>query len=96
MDNRLEEFRAYLLDLERSASTIDSYLRSVKAYFKRFDEVNKKNMMEFKQWQLEERKPKMRFNERILRFYRASGIQSKKYKSPQQNHTGKCNNNRGI
>lgn len=58
MDNRLEEFRTYLLDLERSASTIDSYLRSVKAYFKRFDEVNKKNMMEFKQWQLEERKPK--------------------------------------
>lgn len=58
MDNRLEEFRTYLVDLERSPSTVDSYIRSVEAYFKRFDEVSKENMMEFKQWQLEKWKPK--------------------------------------
>ena len=52
MENRLEEFKTYLFDKERSINTVDSYARSVGAYFKKYDEVNKKNMMEFKQWQI--------------------------------------------
>ena len=58
MENRLEEFKTYLFDKERSINTVDSYARSVGAYFKKYDEVNKKNMMEFKQWQIESWKPR--------------------------------------
>lgn len=53
MEKRLEEFKTYLFDMERSINTVDSYARSVGVYFKKYDEVNKKNMMEFKQWQIE-------------------------------------------
>lgn len=58
MENRLEEFKAYLFDKERSINTVDSYARSVGIYFKRYDKVNKRNMMEFKQWQIEQWKPR--------------------------------------
>ena len=58
MENRLEEFKTYLFDKERSINTVDSYARSVGVYFKRYDEVNKRNMMEFKQWQIEQWKPR--------------------------------------
>ena len=58
MENRLEEFKTYLFDKERSINTVDSYARSVGVYFKKYDEVNKKNMMEFKQWQIEQWKPR--------------------------------------
>ena len=47
MEKRLEEFKTYLFDMERSINTVDSYARSVGVYFKKYDEVNKKNMMEF-------------------------------------------------
>ncbi len=56
--NRLEEFRKYLIDMERSQNTVDSYIRSAEIFFSRYDDVNKKNMMEFKGWQLEKWKPK--------------------------------------
>ena len=38
MENRLEEFKTYLFDKERSINTVDSYARSVGAYFKKYDE----------------------------------------------------------
>lgn len=52
------EFIVYLMDLERSPNTIDAYIRSVKIFFQRYAEVNKGNMLDFKKWLLEEKKPK--------------------------------------
>jgi len=58
VDYRPDEFKDYLMDKERSTNTIDSYIQSVSMFYKMFDEINKKNMIEFKRWQLENRKPK--------------------------------------
>lgn len=58
MDKKIEEFRNYLMDKERSQNTIDSYMQTLKLFYDRYEELNKKNMIDFKQWQLENRKPK--------------------------------------
>lgn len=42
---------------ERSENTIDTYTHSLKIFFARYDEVNKKNMLDFKRWQLDKWKP---------------------------------------
>lgn len=57
-----KEFRFYLMDMERSENTIDSYIRSVSIFFKRYKVVNKQNMLDFKKWQLEKWKPKTAHN----------------------------------
>lgn len=57
-DRKIEEFEEHLRDLERSENTIDSYRRSVQIFFSRYPEINKKNMLDFKRWQLEKWKPK--------------------------------------
>lgn len=62
MRKQVEEFREYLLENERSTNTIDNYLRSVKIFFDRYDEVNKSNMIDFKKWQLEKWTPKTAHN----------------------------------
>lgn len=53
-----EAFKLYLMDLERSDNTIDSYMRSIAIFFEKYKEVNKTNMLDFKKWQLEKWKPK--------------------------------------
>lgn len=58
----IEGFVLYLRDAERSDNTIDNYERAVKIFFSRYSEVSKKNMLDFKQWQLERWKPKTAHN----------------------------------
>ena len=58
MDSRIDEFKKYLMNLERSSSTIDSYTRAVRQFFDRYEELNKENMIDFKQWQMGLHKPK--------------------------------------
>lgn len=63
MENtNIEEFREYLIDKERSRNTIDSYIRSIKIYFEKYDEVSKANLIDFKKWLLETKKPKTAHN----------------------------------
>ena len=57
-EKQLEAFREYLMDKERSGNTIDNYLTSASIYFDRYQELSKKNMLDFKRWQLESWKPK--------------------------------------
>lgn len=64
-EKQLEAFREYLMDKERSENTIDSYMRSVSIYFLKYDELNKKNMLDFKRFQMERWKPKTA-NNRII------------------------------
>lgn len=58
MDEKIEEFRLYLMNQERSENTIDNYCRSVEIFFRHYKELNKGNMLDFKRWQLEKWKPK--------------------------------------
>lgn len=60
--NRCEEFKQYLTNLERSENTIDVYTRTVNMFFKRYREVNRENMLDFKKQQLEKWKPATAFN----------------------------------
>lgn len=57
-EKRLETFREYLMDRERSENTIDNYMKSADIFFDRYGELSKKNMLDFKKWQLEQWKPK--------------------------------------
>lgn len=58
MAAKIEEFRSYLMDKERSENTIDNYITSVDIFFTRYNELNKKNMLDFKHWQIAKWKPK--------------------------------------
>lgn len=58
MENKIEEFKKYLMNLERSASTIESYVLAVRFFFERYEELSKENMIDFKQWLMGEYKPK--------------------------------------
>lgn len=58
MDKKIEEFRNFLIDKERSHNTIESYMQTIRLFYSRYDELNKKNMIDFKHWLLENRKPK--------------------------------------
>lgn len=55
---QLEEFRAYLIEEERADNTIDSYMTTLKLFFSMFPEINKTNMLQFKQKLLQVNKPK--------------------------------------
>lgn len=57
MDNSIESFRAHLIENERSRETINAYMQSVLQYHGMFDEISKENMIKYKQWLLENRKP---------------------------------------
>lgn len=58
METEIEAFRRYLTDLERSPNTVNTYICSVRIFFRRYQEINKENMLDFKRWQLEQWKPK--------------------------------------
>lgn len=58
MGNRIDAFKEHLINLERSPSTIESYVGAVKMFFQRYDEMTKENMVDFKQWQMELHQPK--------------------------------------
>ena len=62
METEIEEFRKYLQDLERSENTVDTYVRSVRIFFRSYQEINRENMLDFKRWLLEHRKPKTAHN----------------------------------
>lgn len=57
-ETEVERYGEYLRDNERSENTIDSYCRSVNIFFSQYSELSKKNMLDFKRWQLEKWKPK--------------------------------------
>lgn len=58
-EKQIDEFRKYLNEEERSRNTIDNYIQSVKDYFSRYEELNKQNMIQYKQKLFEEgKKPK--------------------------------------
>ncbi len=61
-EEKKDKFREYLMEMERSENTIDSYMRNLNLFFKRYSEVNKKNMLDFKKWQMEKWKPKTAHN----------------------------------
>ena len=58
IESKLGEFRLYLEEHERAASTIDSYLMAAKIYFRRYEELSKANMIDFKHWLVESYRPK--------------------------------------
>ena len=58
MEKYLEKFRCYLIDLERSENTIQSYTKSVELFFRYFDELSKENLILFKKMLMESYKPK--------------------------------------
>ncbi len=62
MEEQKDKFREYLMEMERSQNTIDSYMRTLDIFLKRYQEVNKKNMLDFKKWQMEKWKPKTAHN----------------------------------
>ena len=65
METEIEEFRKYLTELERSDNTIETYVRSVRIFFRQYRELTKENMLDFKRWQMESRKPRTA-NSRII------------------------------
>ena len=64
-EEEIEKFREWLIDKERSDNTIDSYTRSVAIFLSSYPDITKKNMLDFKRWQLEKWKPKTA-NNRII------------------------------
>lgn len=58
MESRTDEFKKHLMNLERAPSTIESYTAAVKAFYGRYEELTKENMIDFKQWQMGLYKPK--------------------------------------
>lgn len=53
----LEKFKLYLMENERTRNTIDTYMHSIKEFFKEYDTLCKENMLAFKAKQLEKWKP---------------------------------------
>lgn len=62
MDKMIEEFEEYLLEEEKSANTIATYVKAVEIFFSQFSEITKKNMIEFKKSQIEKYSPKTAAN----------------------------------
>ncbi|MCI8823297.1 MAG: tyrosine-type recombinase/integrase [Lachnospiraceae bacterium] len=62
MEEEIEAFRKYLMDLERSENTISAYIWSIRIFFRQYREINRENMLEFKRRQLEQWKPKTACN----------------------------------
>ncbi len=54
----LDKFKEYLDKSNFSKNTVDSYYFAVNQFFQQYDEVNKKNLKEYKVWMIEYYKPK--------------------------------------
>lgn len=59
---KVEEFEEWLIENEKSENTIDNYLYAVNQFFSEYDEITKKNMIDFKKKKLEETSPKTAAN----------------------------------
>ena len=62
MEEKIKAFRNYLIEEERSANTIDCYLKALKQFFEKYDDVTKENLLDFKRCQMEKWKPKTASN----------------------------------
>jgi len=58
MIKNLDEFKIYLEKQEHSKNTIDTYLHGLKSFFERYEEVNAKTVLEYKDWLKQSFKPK--------------------------------------
>ncbi len=56
--DKIEAFRKYLMEEEKTQNTIDTYMKSVDIFFSQFQELTKQNMIEFKKIQMERWSPK--------------------------------------
>ena len=57
--SEINSFREYLIENERSSNTIDNYMQSVNDFFKKYNELSKQNLIEYKQGLFTEgKKPK--------------------------------------
>lgn len=57
--SEINSFREYLIENERSSNTIDNYMQSVNDFFKKYNELSKQNLIEYKQGLFAEgKKPK--------------------------------------
>ena len=54
----LDKFKEYLDKSNFSKNTVDSYYFAVNQFFQQYDEVNKKNLKDYKVWMIENYKPK--------------------------------------
>ena len=54
----LDKFKEHLDKSNFSKNTVDSYYFAVNQFFQQYDEVNKKNLKEYKIWMIENYKPK--------------------------------------
>lgn len=61
-DRLVDEFREYLLEEERSPSTIRSYLYAVRLYLREIGDLSKAGMVEFKRQQIEKVSPRTAAN----------------------------------
>ena len=61
-EERMEAFREWLTEEEKSENTIQAYIKAVDLFFSDFPELNKKNMIAFKKKQIETKSPKTAAN----------------------------------
>ncbi len=85
-----EEFREWLIENERSENTIDNYMYAVKLYFSMFNEITKKNLIDFKKELLKKNSPKTAANRCIAMnqycdFIRKSECKTRSIKIHKQN-----------
>lgn len=58
MVSGLDGFKVYLEKQERSKNTVDTYIRGLKSFFERYEEVNAETALEYKEWLKHTFKPK--------------------------------------
>lgn len=82
-EEQLEAFREYLIEDEKSSNTIDNYIYAAKIYFSMYEEINKKNMIDFKRYLINNFSPKTAANRCIAmnKFCDFSGKPESKVKS---------------
>lgn len=59
---KIQEFKDYLIENEKSQNTISTYIDALNKYFSIFTEISKSNMIEYKRRMLEEFSPKTAAN----------------------------------
>ena len=79
----IEDFREYLIEDEKSDNTIDNYIFSARMFFDMFGELNKKNMIDYKKYIVNNYSPKTAANRCIAmnKFCDFAGMPECKVKS---------------